>query len=196
MNHRDDLLEGAKKCLVEKGYAHTTARDIAAASGAHLASIGYHYGSKDALMHAAVIAATSEWGDTVAEALESVEEPDPQTRLAALLERMRAILPEDRDLLLASVQAYAEAQFSPDLRSALGAAYQEAHRDFAALLDPGSEGTPEGLALGGAAYALFSGIILQSLIDPDALPGTEALMAALRRLTGAPEPGAQEGPEG
>lgn len=195
MNHRDDLLEGAKKCLVEKGYAHTTARDIAAASGAHLASIGYHYGSKDALMHAAVIAATSEWGDTVAEALEAVEETDPQKRLAALLERMRAILPEDRDLLLASVQAYAEAQFSPDLRSALGEAYQVAHREFAALLDPGSEDTPEGRALGGAAYALFSGIILQTLIDPDALPDTDALMAALRRLTGAPEPEreAQEG---
>ncbi|MDA2803499.1 TetR/AcrR family transcriptional regulator [Nocardiopsis suaedae] len=187
MNHRDDLLEGAKKCLVEKGYAHTTARDIAAASGAHLASIGYHYGSKDALMNAAVIAATSEWGDTLAEALESVEAPDPRTRLAALLERMRARmrLPGDRDLLLASVQAYAEAQFSPDLRTALGEAYQEAHREFAALLDPGAQDTPQGRALGAAAYALFSGIILQELIDPDGLPGTEALVAALYRLTGA-----------
>ncbi|MDA2810324.1 TetR/AcrR family transcriptional regulator [Nocardiopsis sp. RSe5-2] len=185
MNHRDDLLEGAKKCLVEKGYAHTTARDIAAASGAHLASIGYHYGSKDALMHAAVISAASEWGDTVAEALEAVRAPDPQTRLAALLNRLRASLPEDRDLLLATVQAYAEAQFSDDLRSALAAAYKEAHREFARLLDPGSEDTPQGRALGSAAYALFSGVILQALIDPDALPDTDALMAALRRLTGA-----------
>ncbi|WP_017540834.1 TetR/AcrR family transcriptional regulator [Nocardiopsis halophila] len=186
MNHRDDLLEGAKKCLVEKGYAHTTARDIAAASGAHLASIGYHYGSKDALMNAAVIAATSEWGDTVAEALDAVEAPDPQARLAALVDRMRASTPQERELLMASVQAYAEAQFSPELRSALGAAYQEAHREFAALLDPGSQDTPQGRALGAAAYAVFSGVILQELVDPDALPDTEALMAALRRLTGAP----------
>ncbi|TDC54322.1 TetR family transcriptional regulator [Actinomadura sp. KC345] len=30
--------------------SHVTARDIAAASGAHLASIGYHFGSKDNLL--------------------------------------------------------------------------------------------------------------------------------------------------
>lgn len=49
MGHREDLLEGAKRCLLEKGYARTTARDIGAASGTNLASIGYHYGSKEAL---------------------------------------------------------------------------------------------------------------------------------------------------
>ena len=41
MGHREDLLEGAKRCLYEKGYARTTARDIVAASGTNLASIGY-----------------------------------------------------------------------------------------------------------------------------------------------------------
>ncbi|MEE2048041.1 helix-turn-helix domain-containing protein, partial [Nocardiopsis tropica] len=58
MSQRDDLLAGARKCLVEKGYGKTTARDIAAASGAHLASIGYHFGSKDNLMNAAVLEAS------------------------------------------------------------------------------------------------------------------------------------------
>ena len=37
-------------CLREKGYAHTTARDIVAASSTNLASIGYHYGSTKALL--------------------------------------------------------------------------------------------------------------------------------------------------
>ena len=60
--HREDLLEGAKRCLLEKGYGCTTARDIVAASGANLASIGYHYGSKDALMRQAIIASSEEWG--------------------------------------------------------------------------------------------------------------------------------------
>lgn len=63
MGHREDLLEGAKKCLVEKGFVRTTARDIVKASGANLASIGYHYGSKDALMTEAFIAVIQEWGD-------------------------------------------------------------------------------------------------------------------------------------
>src|SRR6185437_10410782 len=50
MGNREDLLEGAKRCLLEKGYRATTARDIAAASGVSLAAIGYHFGSKEALM--------------------------------------------------------------------------------------------------------------------------------------------------
>lgn len=67
MGHREDLLEGAKRCLLEKGYARTTARDIVAASGANLASIGYHYGSKEALLNEAFIAVTEQWGDRVTE---------------------------------------------------------------------------------------------------------------------------------
>lgn len=41
----------------------TTARDIVKASGANLASIGYHYGSKDALLTQAFIELISDWGD-------------------------------------------------------------------------------------------------------------------------------------
>lgn len=56
MGHREDLLEGAKRCLLEKGFLRTTARDIVKESGTNLASIGYHYGSKDALLAQAYVA--------------------------------------------------------------------------------------------------------------------------------------------
>src|SRR5438309_886040 len=49
-SHRDKILRGALICLREKGYARTTARDIAEAAGANLGSIGYHFGGKDALL--------------------------------------------------------------------------------------------------------------------------------------------------
>ena len=65
MGNREDLLAGAKRCLMEKGYARTTARDIAAASGVSLAAIGYHFGSKDALMNQAVYESVGEWADEV-----------------------------------------------------------------------------------------------------------------------------------
>ena len=58
MGHREDLLEGAKRCLLEKGFVRTTARDIVTESGTNLASIGYHYGSKDALLAQAYVALT------------------------------------------------------------------------------------------------------------------------------------------
>ncbi len=46
VGHREQLLEGAKRCLRDRGIAQTTARDIVAASGTNLASIGYHFGRR------------------------------------------------------------------------------------------------------------------------------------------------------
>ena len=69
MGNREALLAGAKRCLIEKGYARTTARDIAAASGVSLAAIGYHFGSKDALMNQAIYEFVGEWGEEVERAL-------------------------------------------------------------------------------------------------------------------------------
>src|ERR1700735_1842604 len=61
MGNREDLLAGAKQCLRSKGFARTTAREIAAASGVSLAAIGYHFGSKEALLTQALVEATGEW---------------------------------------------------------------------------------------------------------------------------------------
>lgn len=63
MGHREDLLEGAKRCLLEKGFLRTTARDIVKESGTNLASIGYHYGSKDALVVQAYVSLVEATGD-------------------------------------------------------------------------------------------------------------------------------------
>ncbi len=63
MGHREDLLEGAKRCLLER-IRRTTARDIVKESGTNLASIGYHYGSKDALLTQAFVELVQEWGES------------------------------------------------------------------------------------------------------------------------------------
>ena len=67
MGHREDLLAGARRCLEERGYARTTARDLVAASGTNLASIGYHFGSKEALLNEAIAASFEEWARRVHE---------------------------------------------------------------------------------------------------------------------------------
>ncbi len=55
MGNREDLLAGARRCLFEKGYSCTTVRDIAtAAGGVSMAAIGYHFGSKEALLNEAL----------------------------------------------------------------------------------------------------------------------------------------------
>ena len=86
MGHREDLLEGAKRCLLEKGFARTTARDIVKESGTNLASIGYHYGSKDALLAQAYIALVERTTD----GFDGPQGGEPAGELGSL-ERFRAV---------------------------------------------------------------------------------------------------------
>src|SRR5215472_16786459 len=89
MGNREALLAGTKRCLIEKGYARTTARDIAAASGVSLAAIGYHFGSKDALMNQAIYEFVGEWGDEVQRALsaEGALDAEPLRRFESVMAR-------------------------------------------------------------------------------------------------------------
>src|SRR6266702_1376373 len=66
VGHREQLLAAARRLLEDKCYAHITARDLVAASGTNLASIGYHFGSKAALLNAAIEAAFTDWAEQLA----------------------------------------------------------------------------------------------------------------------------------
>src|SRR5882724_10306811 len=99
MGNREDLLAGAKQCLREKGYARTTARDIATASGVSLAAIGYHFGSKDALMNQAVYEAVGDWSETFERALAAADpEASAPQRLDLQWTRMVESFGENRPL--------------------------------------------------------------------------------------------------
>ncbi|ASR36007.1 TetR family transcriptional regulator [Prauserella marina] len=188
MSQRDDLLAGAKRCLVEKGYGNTTARDIAAASGAHLASIGYHFGSKDNLMSTALIEATSEWGDKVESAARAAEPEDPAGRLEAVLGQLLAAIPGDRDLLVANIQAIAQSEFDEHMHDSMAAGFDDAWTSFASiLLDvPREDVTEEQKHTAGAAvHALVMGYTVQALVRPEATPGGPDIVAGLRALLGA-----------
>ncbi|HWI31791.1 MAG TPA: TetR family transcriptional regulator [Microbacterium sp.] len=183
MNQRDKLLAGALQCLREKGYAATTARDIAAASGANLASIGYHFGSKDALMSLASLQGVSDWGDAVAEAAAAIPDLDtPALRVAAFLSGLRADFPAARPVLSGLVESHARAQFDPDIREALAANAREGHQLLAAV----ALGIPydavtdaEAATVGVTYYALIAGFVLQELIAPQSTPDAPDVVNAL-----------------
>src|SRR4051812_49330795 len=103
--HRDALLDAAKRLLRERGYARITARDLVAASGTNLASIGYHFGSKEALLNEAIAASFGEW----TERLDRLAMADPEaTPIERFLTSMRAIVAdadEVRPIFVAFVEA-------------------------------------------------------------------------------------------
>jgi AcrR family transcriptional regulator len=184
VGHKEDLLEGAKKALYEKGYARATARDIVALSGTNLGSIGYHYGSTESLLTAAMLSAMEDWGDRVAAALAGpgVEGEDP---LVGFWRRVIGSINEDRSLWMASIEVVTQAEHNPRLREQLAEGVEEGRRGMASLLT----GVPEDQldektvrTLGAVQMALMSGILTQWFTDPAHAPGPEEIVAGLRAL--------------
>ncbi|WP_020574073.1 TetR/AcrR family transcriptional regulator [Actinopolymorpha alba] len=187
MSQRDDLLAGAKKLLVEKGYHRTTARDLAAASGAHLASIGYHFGSKDALMTTATLQAQGEWGDTIDTTMAASGAEIPAERLRICVDALVAAMAGQREVLVASVQAYAQAAFDNDIREVLTTATAETRATMAAAsldIDPQELDAETVRGLGSVLHALVAGLSLQAFLDPESLPTGDQVVRAVRILAG------------
>jgi AcrR family transcriptional regulator len=186
MGQRQDLLAGAKRCIAEKGYSRTTARDIVAVSGANLAAIGYHFGSKEALLNAAILDSFDEWGSAIEEAGVESGTGGPAERLERFLAGFRAGSVEHRSTLVASVQAFAEAEFVPEVREQLVQVYGEARRGIAAMLlgvEP-ADVDEAGLRLGSLVLAIINGTALQWLVAPEETPSGAEIVAALRSLAG------------
>src|ERR1700733_14548151 len=104
MSNRDALLLAAKQCLLEKGYARTTARDIASAAGVSLAAIGYHFASKDALLTEALLLAFGEWDRDLQETLHTLVPfgITPAQRFEAVWEKIIATFETHRPLWVAN----------------------------------------------------------------------------------------------
>ncbi|MFE9427877.1 TetR/AcrR family transcriptional regulator [Kitasatospora sp. NPDC006697] len=187
MGNREDLLAGATQCLKEKGWARTTVRDIAAAAGVNHAAIGYHFGSRDALLTAAFIQAMDEWGQAIGGALRVSAEPagDQRRQYTEMWQRMLDSFAGARQLWLASVEAAVQAEHNPALRELLTAAQREGRRGLAAGLLGIPEDQVDGTAersVGSVQSALLSGIFTQWLLDPEGAPSAEEVLAGVRAL--------------
>lgn len=194
MGNREDLLAGARRCLFEKGYARTTVRDIAAASGGvSMAAIGYHFGSKEALLDEALAEATREWGVDLERVLTTAADPEATAlqRFATNWTAVLESLPAHRGMWSATFDVMAQIGADPHTREHLAGRLDEARRGLAWLFQGVEEsGDPARAdALGAFYQALLTGVAAQFLIDPENAPTGQQLADALRYITeseGAP----------
>jgi len=193
MGNREALLAGAKRCLIEKGYARTTARDIAAASGVSLAAIGYHFGSKDALMNQAIYEFVGEWGEEVERALsvEGAADAEPLKRFESILGRtIESFRGPARGMWAAQLELMGPMEHSEELRTFLAGVQRVAAMGLAELflgIDP--EQDPEvARTAGSVLHALFIGVIVKWFMDPkqalSAADLTEGLRIVTEHMTG------------
>ena len=191
MSNREDLLAGAKKCLLEKGYSRTTARDIAQAAGVSLAAIGYHFGSKDALMNEAMFQAIGEWGDHLEEAFAKAG-PDMSVteRFARVFDDVTATFDVNQALWMASFELIIEIDRIPGARKMFQEALPQARTGLVDLI----LGIPEAqvdqeteMTAGAVLYSLMAGLLIQRFADADRTPTGADLAAGLRKLADALE---------
>jgi AcrR family transcriptional regulator len=196
MGNREALLRGAKRCLLEKGYARTTARDIAAAANVSLAAIGYHFSSKEALLTEALMLAIADWDMELRRTLDTAirADADPVERFEAIWARLIESFATHRSLWAANFELFLQIDRLPEIRRVVGDSLQQARLGLAALfLDKEESAIDQQTAqtTGAFYHALLSGLIAQFLIDPkhalsardltEALRSTAALMLPSRR---------------
>jgi AcrR family transcriptional regulator len=187
MSHREDLLAGAVRCLREKGYARTTARDIVAASGTNLASIGYHYGSTQTLLNAAVFQAMEDFGAEIGQVMRAdVGLGGPALERferfwAHVIDSFRA----NAGVWAATFDVFSVAQHDPQIRAAVAQGLEDGRALWPRALyglDPDGDDHRVARAVGSLHQALLSGVLIQWLIDPDRAPSAADLATALRAI--------------
>ncbi|MFF2655165.1 TetR/AcrR family transcriptional regulator [Streptomyces sp. NPDC058045] len=196
MGHREDLLEGAKRCLLDKGFVGSTARDIVRESGTNLASIGYHYGSKSALLAQAYISLMEGLGDAFGQVAPGDDggEDGSLERFEAVWAKVVDTFEEARPIWRLSVEVVLQGDRLPGVREQLAEASYEGRRGMIPLFQGGAEpepGEPSTRTLGGFYQTLLNGLMFQWLFDPASATTAPQLTEGLRQImtgAGAPPP--------
>jgi TetR/AcrR family acrAB operon transcriptional repressor len=174
---RRRLLDAAQEVCAEVGVRQATVQSIAVRAGISRGSVGWHFGSKDQLIRAAIDDAFSWAADEIAAALARARKPS----IEALLSAQLVLIGQPRGQLFATVLP--EALTADD---GLTAAYADGYERIRALYatyirDHGL--APAGTPPGHLATALFGaavGLNIQGRIDPERVDRPKALRALSR----------------
>jgi AcrR family transcriptional regulator len=186
MRNREALLESAITSLQRKGYAGTTARDVADGAGVSLGAIGYHFGTIQKLLDAALAEAVRRWFEPLIGLLSRPQPPPTFEQLGPALDGSLGTLAGHRPLVIAYFEALLRAERSPPLRTALAAeldAFRQALTvGIQSLLagQPESD-SPDPQAVGSLVMATFDGLIIQWLLAPEQVPSGQLIADTLKR---------------
>lgn len=180
MGHREDLLEGAKRCLVERGYSRTTARDIVEASNTNLGSIGYHYGTKDKLLLQAMVELSGDLAEKMIAVGSGADAGGAEERLRTFWTGMIESFRRDRALWKANLEILTQTLHDDELRARLADTQERGRVGLGATFS--SAKGDAGRAAGAIQFALITGVMAQHLVDPDRAPSADDVIAGLRAI--------------
>lgn len=183
------LIEAAKQLIGERGYAGTSVRGLVAASGTNLAAVNYHYGSRDQLLTEAVLESFLEWTDRLGRAARADPEAGPVEQILASVRAMLGDFAETEPMFASFVEAVLQARRSPELRGQLAEHYAEQRRRVGELVIAGQGDLQIPVrmveVIASLLIAVTDGLLLQSVLDPEAVPTGEELTLLARGVTAA-----------
>ena len=138
-SNRAALIKGTLRCLERLPPERITARVIAAESGANLASITYHFGSKDNLVTEAVIEGLDRWLAAVVSGLDDLAVQTPAARFRRVAEAVDARSDGHAGLARHFLGALARAPHDARIRDSLVRGFRESRADVARVLGLGTD---------------------------------------------------------
>jgi AcrR family transcriptional regulator len=179
-SNRAALIEGTLRCLEQLPPERITARAIAAESGANLASITYHFGSKNNLVTEAVIEGLDRWLTEVVSGLGDLPEQTPAARFRRVAEAVDARSERHAGLARHFLGALARAPHDARIRDSLARGFRDSREDVARVLGlgPGQEGQDAA----GLVLAMFHGLLFAGLLEPALAIEGDRLARAQDRL--------------
>ena len=185
-SNRSNLLEGTLRCLERLPLERVTARAIAEESGANLASIAYHFGSKDSLVTEATIQGLDRWLEEIDGGLAEVGAEAPAERFEVAAEVIEKSRERHAGLARNFVTALGKAQHDPRLRHMLADGFRHTRPNLASVLGLGDD--QAGRDAAGLVLSLFHGLLYQVLLDPTlAIEGKRMRRAQARLLRVLPD---------
>jgi AcrR family transcriptional regulator len=194
---RDRLMRATREAIRDVGMPATTAREIVGRASANLASIPYHFGTKDALVAEALIA---EAHDLVSPVLTLLASDRPAAERATdAVAMLNDLFEASRSQVPVYLAALAAAPHAPGVRSGLGVLWAELRARLADDIarQVGESRLPEWVspsAMAAVILSLVNGVIVASVIDPDGPDHREVASQFLALLLGARVPAAGGGP--
>ena len=169
---RERLLEATGRIVATEGLTAATSRRITAAAGANLAAITYHFGSKDALVHAALAWEVERLVEPAMTLLEAATD-DPVQRLLGATQQLLQTFEQQRErspaYLVALVEAVRRQDGGADGPAAVvGRLRNRLSAVISALIGNGT--VPRWVdpdAMASLIVATANGIALQSALEPD-----------------------------
>jgi AcrR family transcriptional regulator len=171
---RERLLAAAAKLFAERGYRAASVDDVATEAGFSKGAVYWHFDSKEDLLHTLIDERVRKRTEVLlARLAEAPPEVDTGHEVG---DRYMQMLTEDPDLVLLAVEYWSLAVRNPKLRKRYAERERARRKALGTALRVRQEhkGTPDvGLPTEEAAtafLALASGLAMERLIDPDAVP--------------------------